>query len=84
MTVETKAGRIENVEIIHIETDYATAIIYAVLLSRNYLGWSKYVVPVNEVYDVYSDEDSENAYRDALGIKGDFRIEVDGGRQTNE
>lgn len=78
MIVETKTGRIENVDTIHIEMDYATAITYAVLLSKNYLGWGKYVVPVNEVYNVYSDEDSENAYKNALGTKGDFRIEVYG------
>lgn len=76
MLVETKTGRIEGVETIHIDTDYDTAITYAVLLSRNYLGWSKYVIPVNEVYNVYSDEDSENAYKNALGTKGDFRIEA--------
>ena len=80
MIVETKTGRIENVETIHIDTDYDTAITYAVLISRNYLGWSKYVIPVNDVYNVYSDEDGENAYKNALGTKGGFRIEVDGGR----
>ena len=74
MIVETKAGRIENVDTIHIDTDYDTAITYAVLISRNYLGWSKYVIPVNDVYNVYSDEDSENAYRNAFGQK---RKEVD-------
>jgi hypothetical protein len=78
MIVETKTGRIENVETIHIDTDYDTAITYAVLLSRNYLGWAKYVVPVTEVFNVYSDEDSENAYKNAIGTKGDFRIEVYG------
>lgn len=79
MIVETKTGRIENVDTIHIDTDYCMAITYAILLSKNYLGWVKYVVPVNEVYDVYSDEDSENAYKNALCIS-DFRTDVDGRR----